>query len=132
MCFKSMWHGSQRFPDHPDSRSLQVTAARIQGHEANMAMLQAAGAIPKPNVRRLAISKSDPDPCILATSPPAAPPATGPPAAPPQFGGLARGAGPQTALPMPPGRFFSASSGARPQTSAGKRRVLQSPKPAML
>ncbi|CAK0832092.1 unnamed protein product [Prorocentrum cordatum] len=131
-CFKSMWHGRQRFPDHPDSRSLQVTAAHIQGYEANMAMLQTAGAIRNPNFRRLVISKSDPDPCIPATTPPAAPPATGLPAAPPQFGGLAKGAGPQPALPMPPGRFFSASSGARPQTSAGECHVQQSPKPAML
>ncbi|CAK0880554.1 unnamed protein product [Prorocentrum cordatum] len=125
--FKETWHGRSRFPNHPDSRSLQVTAAHIQGYEANIAMLQTAGVIRNPNFRRLVISKSDPDRCSLGLGqpPPAAPPAAGLPAAPPPSGGLAEGAGPQTALPKPPGRFFAAPAGARPQTSRSQHHAWQ-------
>ncbi|CAK0839118.1 unnamed protein product [Prorocentrum cordatum] len=128
-CFKNMWHGWQRFSNHPDSdsRRLQVTAAHIQGFEANIAMLETAGTIRNPNYRRLVISNSDPDRGSLEQSSPAAQPAARLPATPPQISGLAEGAGPQTALSKPPGEFLSASAGACPQVSASEYHFEQHP-----
>ncbi|CAK0853576.1 unnamed protein product [Prorocentrum cordatum] len=52
-CFQSTWHGSQRFPSRPCSRTLKVTPAHIQGRAANMAMVsQTMGSIRNPSFRR--------------------------------------------------------------------------------
>jgi hypothetical protein len=126
-CFKNTWHGSQQFPNHPDSRPLQVTAAHIQGYKANMAIaVQTIGLIRNPNFRRLVFSNRDPACSSMGMASPVAQPATGVPAAPPQLGGRTEGAGPQQPVPRPRD-VLSACAGAGPQAPTCKHHAQQQP-----
>mmetsp|Transcript_75723 Transcript_75723/g.204769 ORF Transcript_75723/g.204769 Transcript_75723/m.204769 type:complete len:454 (-) Transcript_75723:92-1453(-) len=121
--FKRTWHGTERFPDHLDNRALQVTAAHIQGYEANITMASKAGGIRSPNYRRLVFSKR---------TLPAASPASELPATPSQSSGSsgsAEGAVPQGPRPRPPGTV-SVCVGAGLQESADERSVQHQSSPA--
>mmetsp|Transcript_112490 Transcript_112490/g.318948 ORF Transcript_112490/g.318948 Transcript_112490/m.318948 type:complete len:417 (+) Transcript_112490:135-1385(+) len=112
-CFRKLWHGTHRFPGHADGRALQVTAAHIQGYEANIAMAEQTVGIRNPNFRRLVFTKPDS---------PAASPVCGAPPAPPRCGSTAAEGTAPRPLPRPPG-LFSACAGARPQASADEPSV---------
>ncbi|CAK0852937.1 unnamed protein product [Prorocentrum cordatum] len=113
-----MWHGTQRFPNYPDSRALQVTAAHIQGYEANITMAEQSVGIRNPNFRRLVFSRRDS---------PAALPASGLPTTSSQYSVYAEGA--QGPLPRPPG-MFSVCAPSSSQASAGDSFVQHQSAPA--
>ncbi|CAK0879868.1 unnamed protein product, partial [Prorocentrum cordatum] len=114
-CFKRMWHGTERFPNYPDSRALYVTAAHIQGYEANITIANKTVGIRNPNYRRVVFSQR-------AT--PAASPESAFPAAPSQSSGSTERAAPQGPQLRPPGTV-SVRADAGPQSSAMDPSVQQ-------